>query len=252
MWASCIHYLNDSQEFKHGLEVAKRIIEERLPGASGAQKQFLERSLGALEQYSEGFVYVASFAENGDLLSQWRGYASPAGVSIGFNFHHVREAAARNGFRLIKCIYQDSTKRVFANEVLNGALGSMPADGELPADIIEKASYRFVLNFYQIAASFKDASFAEENEWRIISNYTPVTHENVKVRATPRMLIPYYEVSLDLGKVERDRKNIGLELVIVGPGPQQELIAKSVGVATFGKGVWMPSQMFSRIPYRTL
>lgn len=256
MWASCIHYLNDSQEFKHGLAIAKEVAERKLPDAKGARKQLLERFITALEQYSQGFVYVASFTENGDLLSQWRGYSGSGGLSLGFDFGTLREVAKRHVFQVTKCIYDDATKRRLASAIIDEALNLTPTVVDEDADRVEKAAYRIVLNYYQLAAAFKDSSFAEENEWRFISRYTPVHHPRVKVRATPRMLIPYYDLPLDIGRTrqqgEKTLKDIGLSAIVVGPSAEQMLINKAISVATHGQGVWVSQQWFSRIPYRTL
>ncbi|MCA1490472.1 DUF2971 domain-containing protein [Ensifer sp. NBAIM29] len=257
MWASCIHYLNDSQEFKHGLAIAKEVAERRLPEAKGARKQLLERLITALEQYSHGFLYVASFSENGDLLSQWRGYAGSGGLSLGFDFGTLCEVAKRHGFQLTKCIYDDATKRRLASEIVDEALNLMPSEVERDAQEIQGAAYYVVLRYYQVAAAFKDASFVEENEWRFISRYTPMDHPKVKVRATPRMMIPYFDLPLDIGRTRehgnrKARKDIGLELIVIGPSAEQRLISSAIDVATHGQGVWVTQQRFSQVPYRTL
>ncbi|MQW55664.1 DUF2971 domain-containing protein [Sinorhizobium meliloti] len=252
MWASSIHYLNDSQEFKHGLDVAKGVAQRKIPDENGARRQLLERFITALQQYSRGYLYVASFTEKGDLLSQWRGYAATGGLSLGFDFGVLRDVAERNTFRLIKCIYDNETKQRIATEIVDSALNGMPSDIEFDASQIEKSAYALVLSYFQLAAAFKDSSFTEESEWRLISRYIPMNHHRVRVRATPRMLIPYYDLPLDLGRTKMERKDIGLELIVVGPSSEQDLISEAVGIATHGQGLWVKSQQYSRIPYRTL
>jgi hypothetical protein len=36
-------------------------------------------------------VYITCFCEDGDLLSQWRGYADPGGYAIGFDAAELEE-----------------------------------------------------------------------------------------------------------------------------------------------------------------
>ncbi|WP_164841041.1 DUF2971 domain-containing protein [Sinorhizobium meliloti] len=261
MWASCIHYLNDSREFKHGLDVAKDVAEQKLKDGKekGARRQLLERFIPALEQYSRGYIYIASFTENGDLLSQWRGYAASGGLSLGFDFGVLRLIAAQNenGFRLIQCIYDNERKRRLASAIIDDALIRVPEDADLEYGRIEKTAYGLVLSYFQLAAAFKDSSFAEESEWRFISRYVKADNANVKVRATPRLLIPYYELPLDIGRTRQHgnskaRKDIGLEVIVIGPSAEQQLISSAVDVVTYGQGVWVTQQRRSQIPYRTL
>lgn len=252
LWASCIHYLNDSEEFKHGLDVVKEIAWDRLPTATGAHALFLKRVMTAVAQYAGGFVYLASFAEDGDLLSQWRGYAHTGGVSIGFDFFALRELASSHNFLLVKCIYDHQTKRRLASEFLDDALSRIPSDAELMEGEVEIKAYAFIERYFQISAAFKNPSFVEEDEWRLVSRYVPVTHPRVKVRTTTRMLVPYYDLPLDRGKQRENRKDLGIEVITVGPSSEQPLLMNAISVPTHGNGLWVSTVRPSRIPYRPL
>jgi len=110
IWATHIAYLNDSSEFRHGLEIIRhhirtlkidpsRIFQGDLPAT---QVEIFERTLRELMGQVLGFmdevdVFVTSIFDSsvgpsshpgrdpGDNLEQWRAYSGNAGVSIGFD-----------------------------------------------------------------------------------------------------------------------------------------------------------------------
>lgn len=99
LWATDALLQNDTQELKSGrLELAAMLNEQGRSLANVADDAV--RSCGevmqsAAETLRGGFppegepyanVYVACFCQNGDLLSQWRGYAKGSGYAIGFHF----------------------------------------------------------------------------------------------------------------------------------------------------------------------
>jgi hypothetical protein len=86
LWATKVQYMNDATEFYRALNMARSILDDMIgqtlietPVTAHAQ---LKRSLAGLEGIN---IFAACFCEDGDLLSQWRGYSeSGGGASIGF------------------------------------------------------------------------------------------------------------------------------------------------------------------------
>lgn len=86
LWASNIEFLNDSTEFKHGEKVLKDVVTTRKRSVRGDRRCFFDE----LDKYPCFFqvedVFLVSLTEEGDLLSQWRGYTpSGSGFSIGLD-----------------------------------------------------------------------------------------------------------------------------------------------------------------------
>ena len=119
IWATNILYLNDSSE----LHYAKELLREELAIFRDNNQEFVladtfEKSLGhffletfennintLLPSQSIGF-FVCSFSEEGDLLSQWRGYSkSGAGFSLGFNLNLLKAFVERGRLFIKKVIY---------------------------------------------------------------------------------------------------------------------------------------------------
>ena len=119
IYATNIKYLNDREESKHALALAKRLLLENLPPEADAPlvrqlvvgefDRVFERGALSPENLT---LFTASFTANGDLLSQWRGYsAGSAGVSLGFDFRGVREITAPSSPLIFApCVYKDDDK----------------------------------------------------------------------------------------------------------------------------------------------
>jgi hypothetical protein len=117
--ATNIKYLNDREESRHALALAKDLLLEKLPPEADAplvRQLVLGEFDGILKQGALSpenlSLFTASFTVNGDLLSQWRGYsAGSTGVSLGFDFRGVREITAPSSPVIFApCVYKDDEK----------------------------------------------------------------------------------------------------------------------------------------------
>ena len=123
LWATHWNYLNDRNEFRSALNILKECINQRLKDESIStvmkdylknQKDWLKDEF--LDDYHTG---LCSFTEEGDLLSQWRGYGKKyKSVSIGFDTSKIQ--CSRNnkeGLQLFfwKVIYDDEEKKKVFN-----------------------------------------------------------------------------------------------------------------------------------------
>src|SRR5688500_426450 len=100
IWASKIHYLNDSKEFALALELARDELDRRIKAATSkvdcSRLELLRDTIYTFEYTIEGVnTCVCCFSKRGDALSQWRGYGGgDAGFSVGFTrewFMRVKE-----------------------------------------------------------------------------------------------------------------------------------------------------------------
>src|SRR5215212_6132402 len=75
IWASEIHYLNDSTEFALALSLARDELAKRLRAAiSPVDRSRLELLRDTIYTIEEDHTCVSCFSELDDDLSQWRGY----------------------------------------------------------------------------------------------------------------------------------------------------------------------------------
>lgn len=248
VWASSIHQLNDSSEFKHALELAKSEIakviaesNERYPAALGLQLVDL------LNRSSRLSVYVACFSEAGDSLSQWRGYCPDAfGYSIGFDEEHLRNVAIAQGFTLSQCIYDVSKQRALISDWAQTTVADLAPyfDTLGSSHSFDTAAWPRLESLLLLAPFLKHQSFAEEREWRMarVVNLNDVA---LKLRPGKSMLIRYLEVRLSLSPTSEIVWN-----VCVGPTPHPELAADGVS-HYLGKVKIRNGIGYSNSPYRS-
>lgn len=126
------------------------------------------------EELSKNF-YVICFSEERDLLSQWDRYADHAqGVAIGFNTRHFVKLQIETEVQYAfgKIIYDKKVLSESAERFLRYQIDrAWKANDDLyNVNLIENVITNLVCTMLQYSVLFKNAFFAEENEWRLIYN----------------------------------------------------------------------------------
>ncbi len=224
IWASNLHYLNDSREFTLGIEIANKLLEVRKskPNSNNDVLEKMLKSMGRNRQYS---AFIVSFSERGDLLSQWRAYCpTQGGYSLGFSCNLLQARAKNIGFALCQCVYNSSQQERMVQEVIDIVLshlgGLYHPNQETDLQTIEIA---FLLYMLPVASLIKHSSFSEEEEWRLVSLPLSDIRPNIKYRPNNSMLVPYFEFALAEEPVPLE-----LDEVIVGPNLNPDLARLSV------------------------
>jgi len=146
-------------------------------------------------------------------LSQWRGYAgSGYGYSLGFGTAFLKALRGNFGFVLGKCVYDELLQEQIVKETLEYLLNVPHGQKETVRDFAAALQY---------GAFFKNPSFSEEREWRLVS-FVPAQLAPIQFRKGKLMIIPYTSVAI--GK----EKTSALDHVCVGPCPHMELSKRSV------------------------
>ncbi len=255
VWATNTHFLNDQTEFVHGLSFARAMANHSYHDDYWESFGFLLRD--HLEKLGGDNLYVSSFSEKPDLLSQWRGYCpGGSGYCIGFDQVLMAEYCKEQGIRLEKCLYKHEEQLSAVSTIISYAKEFFPAvphtvEEFFSLPIEEKLDCMFELkkrldgdlkpeadrvmdgiceSLSELAPLFKNEGFYEEAEWRIIANRPA---QAVCFRPGPSYVIPY--ISMDMLKA----KPHVLKRVIVGPNPNQsravkaaELLVKQYGYDT--------------------
>lgn len=117
IWATNIHFQNDSKEYIYARDLLKskiRLSHNRII------IQFKEELLTILDAISNTSVYVICLSEDSDSLGQWRGYClAGAGYSIGFNGEKLESCAKKQGFVLRKCIYNLNEQKEILEKLIS-------------------------------------------------------------------------------------------------------------------------------------
>lgn len=235
IWLSALSLSNDTMEGKLvAAAVARLAKRDKLDPATTRR---LIDSIEGLEQVAEGLGFCLS--EEGDLLSQWRGYAEDAtGIAIGFSSTYLkwlgRTTYERNipSFSLRKVVYETGDQDQLVEPtytkskafIEKGAF-KMPwritlldtrTDEEVERDrkaheqIFRELHFTLLELFPQLYL-LKTYGFREEREWRLISHFVRSSKDACLYRSVPGSVIPYREFELLEGEEQPIRE------VVLGP-----------------------------------
>ena len=273
--ATDIFYMNDAAEYNHAVNVIKEKIkglidplQKRPKGIArgpGFPKEVydikdMEEIFLKLMQNAIGIanpwnfhIFVCSFTEENDLLSQWRGYCPKgSGYSVGFKTSSLKKVFTKKGYKLRKCIYNSELQVEIIDKLLQAGLDELPEEEIIATKLtktitktVQPIATKLFNDFIQIAPMFKHFSFYEEKEWRFVSPLIEFNTRDVKYWPGVSMIIPYSEIN-----ISTDSNIIPVEKVIIGPTQHPELSKKSIEGLLESKGIEDCSISLSKTPYR--
>ncbi len=192
-------------------------------------------------------VFIACFCSEGDLLSQWRGYSGGAyGYSLGFTSQGLVQMALASNFIFGSCIYNANLQNAIAQDLIDYYKECVDSGRSLDDTIAEFAKSAGICG-----AFFKDESFKEEREWRLVS--IPASRQIAHFRAGKSMIAPYTKISIGCGSEP------SIKHLFVGPCPHMRLSRASVLGLLRREGVSgrsetaqqnLPEVLASSIPFR--
>lgn len=260
LWATYSTYLNDSQEIKHGLELAEKIIVDfKKKTTYPLSNEILNGIKERIYKYSDE-IYIACFSENGDLLSQWKGYGSYGeGVSIKLDPRQLLRQKRKFPFVNIaikKVIYEINiqneiiaSKIDFTLEQANKILREHPRhEDEIINASIGSAAY-YIRN---MALRFKNNAFSEEKEWRAIYSNNSHSEEglqSINFRGANSEIVPYIELDICPSAGKKDWSLPILEIIV---GAKQDFQRAEKSIILMCKHFKIPLPKISRstIPLR--
>ncbi|WP_122232170.1 MULTISPECIES: DUF2971 domain-containing protein [Pseudomonas] len=224
LWATKIQFLNDSNEHKLALDLAAELLESYAKKSNDRNvKARLNHYKDSIPHIKDRNVCVCSLTENGDLLSQWRGYSqSHGGYSIGLNYYALEPYIRLQGFKLVQCIYSKKEQVSVVSKMIEALIEEFKdePEPEYGFDISYESTSTFLDRLSEIAPVLKDPSFEEEAEWRII---VTASFRQLSFRAGKSMLTPFYKVSLRSSDDDKFRFLPLVQEVVVGHTPHPEL-----------------------------
>jgi hypothetical protein len=214
-------------------------------------------------------VFVTSFSEKGNLLSQWRAYTGVSGgYSIGFRRNYLCEAGAHflqdrlgrfysSPDILMPCRYCDEEEEIFLKSDLENlvtsyideAMSSKQSSTKTKVEGFSTTGAIALKCFLSIgmrSAITKNKAFLEEVEWRLAFHLNRNdTHSDLEFRAGRSMLTPYFKILL-----QWEGQPIDIKEIIVGPCPHPDDAIKSVKMLLKNQGITGVEVVPSKIPYR--
>lgn len=211
IYCTNLDFLNDKQEFKHGVNLVLRVIDKLKK--ENYELDILNKVEQNIDTISKSERFVTCFSKNGDLLSQWRAYANHGkGVAIGFdamNFEYsVKQIISGRHIE-----YDEHYQQQVIEELIRIIIEFFKSR----KDIIDWEDFGFewlvntvVIEFLQnIIASYKSHSFQEEQEYRfeyeIDGTMIKKGKEEIYFRASDTLIIPYIKLKAKYKKFLEDK-----------------------------------------------
>lgn len=248
-WLSDLKFLNDTEEWVNGCDIFDNLIDNyRELITVPVYRKFFDCLREKLDyQKGNNNIFVMSFCEDGDLLSQWRGYGNNGGISIGFSTKRNQILTCNNVQVTLlhdKILYDIADKEKLANEILglgmeNEFIRSEGAD--FVADVVSKV-------IWYVIPLFKNNSFSSEKEYRWA--YRTDNNEAVHFRERNGMILPFVKIKKVTDNDQVAKVNI--EKIIIGPQKRQQEVSDGIKYYLECKGYidLIDKVELSRIPYR--
>lgn len=207
LWLCDVEKSNDSAERVYFENIMLEQIDhyaEDLKSKNDANK---ERALNALQLIKEALqnpeterapVYSCSFSYNGDLLSQWRGYADDGyGVAIGFWEYGFKQVLPEYTFRQVNYDYEQARKTCW--DILQSASHYCRESKETTSNLSYNSLFgaNVLSRVERTNIFFKSSAFAEEQECRIALRTAQSYYNSQKHAFT---FVPSCTPSSDYGK----------------------------------------------------
>jgi hypothetical protein len=202
LWATDVRFMNDESEVRYSRKLLEEVLNEVSSGLTYPPAATVTHEvLSALAASPTALVtYAASFCEDGDNLSQWRGYGKRgAGYAIGFAREELFSVGNSQDYQLVRLIYSLDQQRaeveLRVREAIEVVAGWQAAPVLAPKPMEQLLSLGIATTFAML--SLKNPAFKDEREWRLAHVVIPgVSEARPKTRVTSGVRIPYEEVSL--------------------------------------------------------
>jgi Protein of unknown function (DUF2971) len=265
IWATHINYLNDASELSYARQLVDNILaQSQKEAASEVVREFFRRVRTVFDVSRTMDVFISCFCEDGDLLSQWRGYAQAGeGYSIGVDSQRFEKIGGGRNFFFGPVEYnRDRQEQVVEGVIAMLLDGLTRMTSKLSAAVasekIDECCHIFRRAIWFPLVIFKDAMFAAEQEWRLIEIMTrEAAIEKIRFRSAGSKLVPYVE--LDFGRFApvdaqegepTEPSKIPISRVFHGPTLNPELSVRALSLLLARHGYAAAEVLGSKIPLR--
>jgi Protein of unknown function (DUF2971) len=249
IWATRLHYMNDSQEWLHALNLVKSTLEQRLlTRMDQGWLPYIADLSKALSRIERLVICAFSLTAMHNQLSQWRAYCPPdGGYNLSFDTQLLTEHLHRHGFALQPCIYDYSRQAHLIGSIVDQILRKAgPLDDEHKIHFaVEDGLDEFVLALAPLAPLLKHSDFQEEQEWRAFSMVNS-NDSRMRYRTKGSLVIPHCVLDLE---------HLGMKFPItrVTVGPNNHQLVAMEGMAEMMLSLKMPITVSrSTTPLRNL
>lgn len=268
IWASSLGYMNDTEEFHHGTNVALEVLQHELALAlrgdyGGIGSGIYDRVVSAPQQeILRNGIFVAALSTEEDDLSQWRAYGGTSGpmFSIGFDPGALERRAMKSRFELQEVKYKKQdfvpdvrlALQVSINELLEGIRSSRVTPQDVPM-----WAATFAIELLMLAPLYKHEKFEAEKEWRLVLRQ-PVDGKPLELKLNFRqsgsLVVPYFAIPLHQPIEDMADEGTNVEspitAIMIGPSPHPDENLFAIRQMAGNSGLRSARITNSQIPFR--
>ena len=262
LFATHASYVNDTTEISYCVSLIDDALDECLGGDTTEAGVELVRRVRATVNVFEGYLgaFISCFCEDGDLLSQWRGYSGDqTGYALGFSTRELslrwHDLRPEQRFDLVRVIYDESEQRSRISQIV-GPMWKvfnvmLKSKGEIVAYAAMPSCCKFLeqeLLYYLV--SFKSPAFEEEKEWRLVYLRTLSDEADpLRFRPVGSLLVPYVELD-PTPQAGVNTGRVPLGDLVCGPTAHPELVVRAADMLLRHQGIAFAQVRPSAIPLR--
>jgi len=249
LWLTDFQYMNDSQEISHGIKLAKSILAKLEDSKRYTDKKnYFKIWKNFVETGIDRRICISCFSiDNGDSLSQWRGYGNMGGgISIGFKVSDWK-FWNKDLTTLNNVIYDIEEQQKILSNFFHIYLTVLDWDKDKnmtningkkikPHKPEELKSY-FISQIYKQIINFKHPSFSDEMEARWVFQEDKGFLKDMGIKSLKKnfrtianKLIPYIS-SNDLPNIGREingTTKLPISEIVVGPQKDSDLVINGI------------------------
>jgi len=227
VWATHVYFLNDWNECDRAIGHATHLIQKRLAGPSGPVAALADAIDNELQNFpTQPHVCIFSLSAARDLLSQWRAYGASGGYCLGFWTSTFVRPFARAGYAFGHCLYKDRQQLSAVSRLFSHFVQQADTEPRPDRRTLRNLAKQFWLAVMHLAPFFKDRSFLEENEWRLVS--PAMAPADLKFRVGSGKVIPYAEAPFKISSLRE---------IIIGPMHETYLAEDALKILLANAGV---------------
>lgn len=227
-----IRFLNDKMEAHYGAARLREIVGGTFGEGlvASAMNRWLDHGSGA------NALYVASFSEIDDSLSQWQRYGNDGfGYCLGFDFHALRDAPRAPQALLTRMLYEESEQCNAVRDQISELVRELEPDmvderaGAEPGDFVETAAGYAMTVLETTMQALKNPVFSDEREWRLVYSKRP---HSVGLRSRQVFTMPwghYIKPYAELRFVDAQAHARPLPIVAITCGPRLDRSLAEIG-----------------------
>ncbi len=241
--ASDIAYLDSSREIGYAYGMFKEQLRKRWRSNDQLISDFcLQAELALDPRRWTRNLFIASFCENGDALTQWRTHGKEGAYAIGLRTGALDSVGVRlHRAELRRVVYAAERQAALLQKLLDRAVNVVRSAHSLPeqerAGVIAVVVEFLADHFIELVASFKRQHLQEELEWRLAIALDPIYagERTWQVQFAAREGHPVPYVELDVSSRGGPAASPVAE-VVCGPIDRSDLAARSIQLLLRSRG----------------